>query len=313
MKLDVVIDGRYEVGDVIGWGATADVHRGHDVVSGRAVAIKVLRADLARDPVSRSRFHREGLTMAGLSHRGIVAVYDTGQEELDTGSAGMVPVPVIVMEYVPGHSLRDLIKMRLPTVNETIQYQVGMLSALEFSHRAGVVHRDIKPANVMVTPEGAVKVVDFGLSRASGHPAATLSQASGLFGTPSYVSPEQARGETVDARTDLYSAGCVLYELLTGKPPFIGDDPVCVVYQHIHEQPVLVRTDLPGLNAALAKALAKERDDRFQDATSFIQALLFAVKDTQPAPDGALASTFGNDARVALAVGNDAGLAQVAC
>ncbi|MCD4525020.1 protein kinase [Nocardioides sp. cx-173] len=281
MSTDRVIAGRYELGEVIGFGATAEVHRGRDTRSGRAVAIKMLRKDLARDPLFRSRLRREAMTVAGLSHPAIVAVYDTGHEEVDDGSAGTVRVPFIVMEYVAGRSLRDLLRMRPLTRDEAIHYQVGILAALDVSHRAGVVHRDIKPANVMITPEDAVKLVDFGISSAQG-PAATLTQAQVFLGTPSYLSPEQARGQTADARSDLYSAGCVLHELLTGRPPFVGDDPVAVAYQHVHEEPAQVPTGLPALDAVLAKALAKRREDRFQDARSFREALLCAMRDTAP-------------------------------
>ncbi|TXK39988.1 serine/threonine protein kinase [Nonomuraea sp. C10] len=313
MNAGRVIDGRYELGDVIGRGATAHVHRGRDIRLGRPVAIKMLRKNLVRDPVSWSRFGREAMTVAGLSHPAIVSIYDTGHEEVGGGSAGEVRVPFIVMEYVEGRSLRDLLRMRVLTLNETIQYQVGILSALDFSHRAGIAHRDIKPANVMITPEGAVKVVDFGISRATGDPAATLTQAQVVLGTPSYLSPEQARGETVDARSDLYSAGCVLYELLTGRPPFVGDNPFSVAYQHVYEQPAQAGTALPALDAVLAKALAKEREDRFQDARSFEAALLSAVRDTRHVHHGALVSTFDTDAPLALATGSRIGMADVGC
>ena len=216
------------------------------------------------------------------------------------------------MEYVAGRSLRDLLRIRRPTPNETLQYQVGILSALEFSHRAGVVHRDIKPANVMITPEGAVKVVDFGISRAGGDPDATVTLTQTFLGTPAYVSPEQARGQTLDARSDLYSAGCVLYELLTGRPPFVGDDPVSVAYQHVHEQPARLGA-LPAMDAVLGTALAKDPADRFQDAGSFRTALLAAARATTPVPHGALAGAFDDDARVALALGDLGALAPLGC
>ncbi|GAA0546860.1 protein kinase domain-containing protein [Actinomadura livida] len=310
MNADRVIDGRYEVGDVIGRGASAHVHRGRDLRSGRSVAIKMLRKDLVRDPVFHSRFEREATTVAGLSHPAIVSILDTGHEEVGDGSPDKVRVPFIVMEYVEGRSLRDLLRMRRLTLDETIRYQAGILSALDFSHRAGVVHRDIKPANVMITPAGAVKVVDFGISRATGNPAATLTHAQVFVGTPSYLSPEQARGETADARSDLYSAGCVLYELLAGRPPFVGENPLSIAYQHIHKQPARVGTALPALDAVLAKALAKEREDRFQDARSFEEALLSAVKDTKNRAPG---STFATDGHWALALAGRIGMADVGC
>jgi serine/threonine-protein kinase len=273
-----VLHGRYEVGDLIGFGATADVHRGRDIRTGRPVAIKVLRKNLARNPLFHSSFRREARTLAGLSHPTIVSIYDIGYEEVEGGSADRVRVPFIVMEHIAGRSLRDILRIGGLSLEESLHYQLGVLSALEFSHRAGIVHRDIKPANVMVTPEGAVKVVDFGIARASGDPDATLTLARAFLGTPSYLSPEQARGETADSRSDLYSAGCLLYELLTGRPPFVGDDPVSVAYQHVHEEPAQVDTTIPALDSVLVKALAKARQDRFQDARSFRVALLSAAK-----------------------------------
>ena len=308
-----ILDGRYEVGEVIGWGATADVRRGRDLRSGQPVAVKMLREDLVRDPVHRSRFQREAATVAGLRHPAIAAVYDTGHEEVVSGSGGRLRIPIIVMEYVEGRSLRDLLQIRRPTLNEAVQYQVGILSALDFSHRAGVVHRDIKPANVMITPEGTVKVVDFGISRDGGDPTATVTLTRTFLGTPAYVSPEQARGQALDARSDLYSAGCVLYELLAGRPPFVGGDPVSVAYQHVHEQPPRLDTARSGWDDVLATALAKDPGDRFQDACSFRTALLAAARETTQIPHGALGGAFDDDARVALALGACADVPALRC
>jgi serine/threonine-protein kinase len=182
------------------------------------------------------------------------------------------------MELVAGRSLRDLLRSRALTMNETIHYQAGILAALDFSHRAGVIHRDIKPANVIVTSTGAVKIVDFGIARAQGDTAATLTMAPMFLGTPSYLSPEQGRGEVAGASSDLYSAGCLLHELLTGQPPFVGDDPVSVVYQHVHEEPAPVDTGIPALDGVVAKALAKSPPDRFPDAATFRAALLAATR-----------------------------------
>ncbi len=230
-----VLCGRHRVGEVIGLGGMSDVRVGRDVRSGRWVAIKMLRKDLAEHPLFRSSVQREARTMGRLCHHAIVALHDTGYDEDSEGSADTQGAPFIVMEYVNGWSLRDLLRMRGPTLEKSIQYQLGVLSGLEASHRAGIIHRDIKPANVMVTSKGAVTLADLGIARASGDPAATITHGQVFLGTPAYLSPEQARGETADARSDLHSAGCLLFELLAIRPPFTGDDPVAVAYQHVHE------------------------------------------------------------------------------
>ena len=314
MSANRVLYGHYEVGDVIGWGGMANIHRGRDIRSGRSVAIRVLRKDLVHDPLFQLRFRREAQMLARLSHPAIVAIYDAGDEELGVNSADQARVPFIIMEYVAGRSLLDLLKVGRLALKESIQYQVGVLSALEFSHRAGVVHRDIKPANVMITTEGAVKVVDFGIARASGDPTATMTRAHEVLGTPQYLSPEQVRGETADARSDLYSAGCLLYELLTGRPPFIGPDPVSVAYQHVHEEPARVSTRsleiAPGFDSVLVKALAKSRKDRYQDARAFREALQSAAGVVHE--DGSVhMGTFENDVPKAPAMGGHAGMASV--
>jgi serine/threonine-protein kinase len=231
-----ILAGRYEVGELIGRGGMAEVHIGHDARLGRTVAIKILRSDLARDPSFQARFRREAQAAAGLNHPSIVAVYDTGEDVYTEPTGATAHVPFIVMEYVEGHTVRDILRdgQAVP-IEEAIEITAGVLSALEYSHHAGIVHRDIKPANVMLTPTGAVKVMDFGIARAVADSAATMTQTQAVIGTAQYLSPEQARGETVDARSDLYSAGCLLFELLTGRPPFIGDSPVAVAYQHVRE------------------------------------------------------------------------------
>ncbi|MQW76296.1 protein kinase [Nocardioides sp. dk4132] len=277
-----ILHGRYEVGEVIGRGGMAEVRRGHDLRSGRTVAIKMLRKDLARDAQLHQRLRREALTLAGLSHPAIVSVYDTGHHRIDDGSTDGIRVPFIVMEHIGGRSLKELLREGRPTLAVSIRHQLGLLAALDASHRAGVVHRDIKPANVMITPEGSVKVVDFGIARDGRDPTATITQFRPSLGTPVYLSPEQARGETADARSDLYSAGCLLFELVTGRPPFVGDDPVSVAYQHVHEEPARASTYRPDLPAALdrvlAKALAKDPSDRFQHARAFSDALRSATR-----------------------------------
>ncbi|NOJ59289.1 Stk1 family PASTA domain-containing Ser/Thr kinase [Arthrobacter sp. 260] len=277
MTTDRVLNGRYEVGELIGRGGMADVHLGRDIRLGRSVAIKVLRRDLARDPLFQSRFRREAQAVAALNHPTIVSVYDTGEEDIVGRSIDDVRVPFIVMEYVAGRTLRDLIRAGELSLEESAEHMVGVLSALEYSHKAGIVHRDIKPANVMITPEGNVKVMDFGIARAIADSAATMTQTQAVIGTAQYLSPEQARGETVDARSDLYSAGCLMYELFTARPPFIGDSPVSVAYQHVREEPKPASQFnpevSPALDAVLKRALEKDRQDRFQDAVAFRTAL----------------------------------------
>ncbi|WP_416377547.1 Stk1 family PASTA domain-containing Ser/Thr kinase [Arthrobacter sp. JZ12] len=264
----------------------ADVHLGRDIRLGRTVAIKVLRQDLARDPLFQSRFRREAQAVAALNHPTIVSVYDTGEEELEGQAHHDIRVPFIVMEYVAGRTLRELLKSGELTLETSVDYILGVLSALEYSHRAGIVHRDIKPANVMITPEGQVKVMDFGIARAVADSAATMTQTQAVIGTAQYLSPEQARGESVDARSDLYSAGCLLYELLTGRPPFVGDSPVSVAYQHVREAPTPARelddTIPPAIESVVHIALEKDRAQRFQSAADFRSALIDARRGIRP-------------------------------
>jgi serine/threonine-protein kinase len=270
-----LVGGRYELGELIGYGGMAEVHRGRDIRLGREVAIKMLRADLARDPSFLNRFRREAQAAAGLNHPSIVAVYDTG-EDYAAGVGGEAAAahtvqPYIVMEYVAGRTLRDILKTEgaLPA-RRVMEIGADICGALDFSHRAGIVHRDIKPANVMITTAGAVKVMDFGIARAAGDNAATVTQTANVIGTAQYLSPEQARGETVDARSDVYSTGCLLYELATGTPPFQGDSPVAVAYQHVREnpQPASSRSAEvpPALDSVIMKALAKNPVNRYQSA-----------------------------------------------
>jgi serine/threonine-protein kinase len=262
------VGGRYELGELLGRGGMAEVRRAVDQRLGRSVAVKQLRTDLATDPTFQARFRREAQSAAGLNHPTIVAVYDTG-EEADPLSG--VSVPYIVMELVEGPTLRDVLREGRKLLPErALELTQGILDALSYSHKAGIVHRDIKPANVMLTPNGGVKVMDFGIARAVADTSATMTQTAAVIGTAQYLSPEQARGETVDARSDLYSAGCVLYELLLGRPPFIGDSPVSVAYQHVREAPVppsqLDPEITPEIDAVVLKALAKDPADRYQSA-----------------------------------------------
>jgi serine/threonine-protein kinase len=263
-----MVGGRYQLGDVLGRGGMAEVWRAVDGRLGRPVAVKMLRADLATDPTFQARFRREAQSAAGLNHPTIVAVYDTGEEpDPVTG----VSIPYIVMELVEGQTLRDVLRDGRKILPErALELMQGVLDALSYSHKAGIVHRDIKPANVMLTPTGGVKVMDFGIARAVADTSATMTQTAAVIGTAQYLSPEQARGETVDARSDLYSAGCLMYELLVGRPPFIGDSPVSVAYQHVRETPVPPSTFdpsiTPDIDAITLKALAKDPADRYQTA-----------------------------------------------
>lgn len=264
---------RYELGESIGRGGMAEVFESQDTRLGRRVAIKILRPDLAQDPTFQSRFRREAQSAASLNHPNIVAIYDTGEDRLEEQGKATV-VPYIVMEYVDGQTLRQLLSSGRRLLPErALEITSGILSALDYSHRHGIVHRDIKPANVMLTRAGDVKVMDFGIARAIADSTATMTAASAVMGTAQYLSPEQARGEVVDARSDLYSTGCLLYELLTGRPPFTGDSPVSVAYQHVSETPVPPSQVDPSVPAALdplvMKALAKDPDDRYQTAADF--------------------------------------------
>lgn len=268
-----VLAGRYEVRDLIGRGGMAEVHIGYDRRLSRTVAIKVLRSDLARDPTFQARFRREAQAAASLNHPAIVSVYDTGEDEVVTASGKTAHVPFIVMEYVEGHTVRSLLSDETPVpIDEAVEIVTGVLTALEYSHREGIVHRDIKPGNVMLTPTGQVKVMDFGIARAMADSAATMTQTHAVVGTAQYLSPEQARGEIVDSRSDIYSTGCLLYELLTGKPPFTGDSPVAIAYQHVRETPKppsAVAEDIPeALDRIVLKALAKDRVERYPDAAA---------------------------------------------
>ncbi|RJL32284.1 Stk1 family PASTA domain-containing Ser/Thr kinase [Bailinhaonella thermotolerans] len=261
-----VLGDRYELDGVVGRGGMAEVYRARDVRLDRVVAIKTLRSDLARDPTFQARFRREAQSAASLNHPSIIAVYDTGEDMVNDTA-----VPYIVMEYVDGRTLRDLLRADRRLMPErALEIVDGILRALDYSHRGGIVHRDIKPANVMLTRAGDVKVMDFGIARAVADSAATMTQTAQVIGTAQYLSPEQARGERVDARSDLYSTGCVLYELLTGQPPFTGDSPVAIAYQHVKEDPVppsQVDPEIPRwADAIVLKAMAKDAGERYQSA-----------------------------------------------
>ncbi|MEV6314138.1 Stk1 family PASTA domain-containing Ser/Thr kinase [Streptomyces sp. NPDC051776] len=276
------LGGRYELGSVLGRGGMAEVYLAHDTRLGRTVAVKTLRADLARDPSFQARFRREAQSAASLNHPSIVAVYDTGEDYVDN-----VSIPYIVMEYVDGSTLRELLHSGRKLLPErSLEMTIGILQALEYSHRAGIVHRDIKPANVMLTRTGQVKVMDFGIARAMGDSGMTMTQTAAVIGTAQYLSPEQAKGETVDARSDLYSTGCLLYELLTVRPPFVGDSPVAVAYQHVREDPqppsAYDPEVSPAMDAIVLKALVKDPEYRYQSADEMRADIEAALDGRQP-------------------------------
>jgi eukaryotic-like serine/threonine-protein kinase len=273
-----LLGGRYELDGVVGRGGMAEVYRARDIRLDRIVAVKTLREDLARDQTFQARFRREAQSAASLNHPSIVAVYDTGED--NTGGSH---IPYIVMEYVDGRTLRDLLREDRRLLPErALEITDGVLRALDYSHRNGIVHRDIKPGNVMLTRGGQVKVMDFGIARAVSDAQATMTQTAQVIGTAQYLSPEQARGERVDARSDLYSTGCLLYELLTGRPPFLGDSPVAIAYQHVRENPVppsRVDPEVPQwADAIVLRAMAKDPRDRYQSAAEMRQDIQRALQ-----------------------------------
>ncbi|MEU1160473.1 Stk1 family PASTA domain-containing Ser/Thr kinase [Streptomyces sp. NPDC090075] len=286
------LGGRYELGHVLGRGGMAEVYFAHDTRLGRAVAVKTLRVDLARDPSFQARFRREAQSAASLNHPAIVAVYDTGEDYIDG-----VSIPYIVMEYVEGSTLRELLHSGRKLLPErAMEMTIGILQGLEYAHRSGIVHRDIKPANVMLTRNGQVKVMDFGIARAMGDSGMTMTQTAAVIGTAQYLSPEQAKGEQVDARSDLYSTGCLLYELLTVRPPFVGDSPVAVAYQHVREEPqppsVFDPEITPEMDAIVLRALVKDPNYRYQSADE-MRADIEACLDGQPVAATAAMGSVG--------------------
>jgi len=281
-----VLSGRYRIDELIGRGGMATVYRGYDLTLGRAVAVKLLRRNLADDSTFRTRFRLEAQAASRMANPTIVRVYDAGEDSEVDPSGTVHPVPYIVMELVHGELLKDIIADGPVPLTDALRYTDGILEALEYSHRAGVVHRDIKPGNVMVTPEGQIKVMDFGIARAVSDSSTTVAETTNIIGTAAYFSPEQAKGEAVDARADLYSTGVVLYELLTGRPPFRGETPVAVAYQHVSEQPATpseLNEDLPRtLDLVALRALAKDPFQRFQTAAEFRAALDAANDGREP-------------------------------
>ncbi|MGW1025493.1 protein kinase domain-containing protein [Streptomyces sp. NPDC002577] len=277
-KGGLVGDGRYRLTRRLGRGGMAEVFAAEDVRLGRTVAVKLLRSDLAEDPVSKARFTREAQSVAGLNHHAVVAVYDSGEDEV-----GGSVVPYIVMELVEGRTIRDLlINAEAPGPEQALIIVSGVLEALAYSHQHGIVHRDIKPANVIITNTGAVKVMDFGIARALHGAQSTMTQTGMVMGTPQYLSPEQALGKAVDHRSDLYATGCLLYELLALRPPFTGETPLSVVYQHVQDIPVPPSEASDGvppeLDGLVMRSLAKEPDDRFQTAEEMRGLVQYALQ-----------------------------------
>lgn len=267
-------NGRYELGELIGRGGMAEVRVAVDKRLGRTVAVKIMRSDLANDEIFLSRFRREAHAIAQMNNPNIVNIYDSGEESVIAENDLEERLPYLVMEYIKGKTLRDILKMNgALSQRDAEQVMLGVLNALEYSHRMGIIHRDIKPGNIMISEQGLVKVMDFGIARALDDSATTMTQSQGVVGTAQYLSPEQARGEQVDMRSDLYSAGCVLYEMLTGRPPFIGDSAVAIAYQHVSEVATPLSTLVPGMPAMwdkiCAKAMAKDRQNRYATASEF--------------------------------------------
>ena len=284
-----LIAGRYRMGQLVGRGGMAEVYEGYDTRLGRTVAIKLLKSDLANDASFESKFRQEAQASARMAHPTIVRVYDAGEEETTDENGNPRKTPYIIMELVRGRLLRELIHEGGIAPEQAIRYIGGILTALEVSHRAGVVHRDIKPANVMIGDGDSVKVMDFGIARAVSDNSATQAATAGIIGTAQYFSPEQARGEAVDGRTDLYSTGVILYELLAGRPPFKGESAVSVAYQHVSEAvtpPSEFNSRVSAeLDQVVLRAMAKDRADRFQTAEEFREHLLAAANgQTMPNP-----------------------------
>lgn len=290
---------RYDLGEVLGIGGMSEVHRARDLRLNRDVAVKLLRLELARDPVAYLRFRREAQHTAALNHPSIVAIHDTGEANTADG-----PVPYIVMEYVAGRTLRDMLRDAGPVdVGQALGIVADACEALDFSHRHGIVHRDVKPANIMVSASGVVKVMDFGIARTLGDTGGRLTQTAAVVGTANYLSPEQATGAKADARSDVYALGCVLYELLTGKSPFLGDTPVAVAYQHVRQKPSPPSARRaavgPDVDAVVLKALAKKPESRYQSAEEMRADLLRvragAAPQAAPHPGDHLGDDHGGD------------------
>ena len=273
-----VLNGRYELHRRLGRGGMAEVFLARDRLLDRPVAVKVLFSEFATDPAFVERFRREAQAAANLSHPNICGVYDWGNED---------GTYFIVMEYVDGRSLADIMREEGPLhPRRAAEIAFEVAGALGFAHSKGVVHRDVKPGNVLISGTGAAKVVDFGIARALSSPSEELTQAGSVMGTATYFSPEQAQGFQVDARSDLYSLGVVLFEMVTGRPPFNGDSPVAIAYKHVQESPprpsTLVSGLPPGLEAIIGKLLAKHPDNRYRSAEDLRADLRRFLDDATP-------------------------------
>ena len=310
------VDNRYKVLEVIGTGAMATVYAAEDTRLGRKVALKILRPEQAQDDTFRARFKREAEAVASLNNPAIVAVYDTGSynPSQDGGESASseegTAIPYIVMEYVEGHTLRSILSRggHLP-VRDALGYSEQLLGALQYSHSMGIIHRDIKPANIMVlerTSEdiakgqpGQIKVMDFGISRAIEEAGEALTKANVVMGSARYMSPEQVSGKEVDARSDLYSAACVIYEMIAGRSPFDAESNVDLAAKHLSDAPEppskFTPLEVPaGLDAVILKGLAKNPDERYQSAAEFAQALVSVVRPGEETvvQDAAMTTAF---------------------
>ncbi|MCZ1008934.1 protein kinase [Streptomyces lydicus] len=274
---------RYELVEQLGHGGMGTVYRAVDHRLRRTVAVKTLSAELALQPEFLTRFQREAHAAAALNHPGVATVHDVGED-----ASGGVAEPYLVMEYVEGRTLSQVLKDGALPVAQAVDLTGQVLDALEHSHRHAIVHRDIKPANVMLTGSGKAKVVDFGIAKALSEAATRLTGTGVAVGTPAYLAPEQINGGETDHRTDLYAVGCLLYELLTGRPPYTGDSPFSVMHQHLSAQPVppsRLRPELPpAVDAVIVRALHKGREDRFASASTMHAALTEAARPTTPPP-----------------------------
>ncbi|MFF2504273.1 protein kinase [Streptomyces sp. NPDC058067] len=282
-----VAGGRYQLRDLLGEGGMASVHLAYDSVLDRQVAIKTLHTELGREQAFRERFRREAQSVAKLTHTNIVSVFDTGEDDLD----GMT-TPYIVMEYVEGQPLGSVLDTdvahygAMPT-DKALKITADVLAALEISHEMGLVHRDIKPGNVMMTKRNVVKVMDFGIARAMQSGVTSMTQTGMVVGTPQYLSPEQALGRGVDARSDLYSVGIMLFQLVTGRLPFEADSPLAIAYAHVQEEPVapssINRSVPPAVDALVARALKKNPNERFPSAEAMRDECLRVAQSLQAA------------------------------